>query len=78
MNCCNVTAQNGPDGRPLLVVDFGRVLNEIFETRRPKIVVSNRTFPIDVGRFTLEIPASMFDVEASEWSVLVEALREPS
>ena len=78
LNCCNATAQNGPDGRPMLVVDFGRVLNEIFETRRPKIVVSNRTFPIDVGRFTLDIPASAFAVEPSDWSLLVEALREPS
>jgi hypothetical protein len=78
MNCCNATAQSGPDGLPMLAVDFGRMLNEIFETRRPKIVVANRTFPIDVGRFTLDIPANVFGVERSDWSLLVEALREPS
>jgi hypothetical protein len=78
MNCCNATAQSGPDGRAMLVIDFGRVLNEIFETRRPKIVISNRTFPIDVGRFTLDIPSSALGVEPSDWSLLVEALREPS
>jgi hypothetical protein len=42
------------------------------------VYLHNRTFPIDVGRFTLDIPANVFGVERSDWSLLVEALREPS
>ncbi|WGD50370.1 hypothetical protein QA641_32970 [Bradyrhizobium sp. CB1650] len=61
---------------PQLYVDFGRMLNEIYETHRPKIIVANRTFPVDIGRFTLEIPASAFDVTTADWVLLVEALRE--
>ncbi|MGY4234202.1 hypothetical protein ACVWZ4_001201 [Bradyrhizobium sp. USDA 4472] len=76
VNCCRATAENGPDGLPQLFVDFGRMLNEIYETHRPKIMVANRTFPIE-GRFTLEIAANTFDVTAADWALLVEALREP-
>ncbi|MCP1999006.1 NACHT domain-containing protein [Nitrobacter winogradskyi] len=75
INCCRATAHNGPDGTPQLLVDFGRILNEIYETRRPKIVVANRTFPLDVGRFAIELPFMEFSMTPADWSLLIEGLR---
>jgi hypothetical protein len=69
-------AERGLRGLPALIVDFGRLLNEIYKTHRPKIVVANRTFPIEVGRFSMLIPSSAFNVSAGEWTLLIQALRE--
>jgi hypothetical protein len=68
-------AMAGRDG-PALLVDFGRIYNDVKEARRPKITVANRSEPVEAGRFTFATPIALLDLPQQDRELLVDALRE--
>jgi hypothetical protein len=76
LNCSFATAESGPDGLPQIMVDFGRMLNELSETRKPKITVANRNLPIEAARYFLTVPLATLEIPPPDSALLVEALRE--
>jgi hypothetical protein len=65
------TAETGEGGLPHVVIDFGRIFNELGESRRPKITVANRVGPIEAGRFVMNVPATILNVSSQDISLLI-------
>lgn len=71
-----VAAELGPSGLPTLLVDFGMIFSDLFETRKPNIVVSNRTGRVDPGQYVFPISAEeLNNLETQERSMLLEVLK---
>jgi hypothetical protein len=73
----NVSAASGRDG-PLILIDFGRMFEDISESRRPKITVANRVTPIEAGQFVLSMPVALLKLAQADRELLVDVLRESS
>ena len=71
----NVSATTGRDG-PLLIIDFGRMFEDLRESRKPKITIANRTTPIEAGQFVWSMPAALIPLPVSDRELLLEVLRE--
>lgn len=57
-------------------IDFGRMLEDLSEARKPKITVANRGLPIAAGQFLFIFPASGLPLSANDRDLLVDILRE--
>lgn len=71
----SASANVGSDG-PSILIDFGRMLEDLAESRKPKITVTNRAMPIATGQFVLSVPVSSFAISQQDRDLLVEILRE--
>jgi len=71
----SVAAESQQGKLPNLIIDFGKMFNEMAETRKPKIVVANRVAPIEPGRYLLVVPMDELDLTQGERENLASALR---
>lgn len=71
----SASANSGRDG-PLIMIDFGRMFEDLRESKRPKITIANRTTPIEAGQYVWSMPAALIPLPVSDRELLVEVLRE--
>jgi hypothetical protein len=75
LRSCSVAAELGPSREPRIIVDFGRMFNEVHEYRRPKITITNRVLPIELNKFVLTVSATDLPLSDAEVKMLVEGIR---
>jgi hypothetical protein len=73
----NASATTGRDG-PLIIIDFGRMFEDLRESRKPKITIANRTTSVEAGQFVWSMPAALIPLPPSDRELLLEVLRESS
>jgi len=57
-------------------IDFGRMLEDLSEARKPKITVANRALPITAGQFLFSVPTNSLPISENDRELLVDILRE--
>lgn len=75
LRSCSVAAELGPNREPRIIIDFGRMFNEMHEYRRPKITITNRVLPIELNKFTLTVSTTELPLSESEVKTLVDEIR---
>jgi hypothetical protein len=72
----NVAAELGQDGMPRLLVDFGRLYNELAEVRKPKITVSNRKEAVLPNVYVYSISVAALPLSTADQRLLVQVIRD--
>jgi len=57
-------------------IDFGRMFEDLSETRKPKITVANRGLPIAAGQFLYSLPVKTLALSPNDRDLFVDILRE--
>lgn len=72
----NVAAELGQDGMPKLLVDFGRLYNELAEVRKPKITISNRKEAVLPNIYVYSISVAELPLSTADQRLLAQVIRE--
>ena len=72
----NVAAELGLDGMPRLLVDFGRLYNELAEVRKPKITISNRKEAVLPNVYIYAISVAELPLSAADQRLLAQVIRD--
>lgn len=70
-----VAAEMDSNRQPVLRVDFGRALNEMNETRRPKITITNRSTPVEPETYVWSVPVHELNLPDADQKTLIERLK---
>jgi hypothetical protein len=72
----NVAAELAPDRLPRLLVDFGRLYNELAEVRKPKITISNRKEAVLPNVYVYSISVAELPLSTADQRLLVQVIRD--
>jgi hypothetical protein len=72
----NVAAELGQDGMPRLLVDFGRLHNELAEVRKPKITISNRKEAVLPNVYVYSISVAELPLSTADQRLLAQVIRD--